>query len=169
METRLAFTDAWELAAPPRRVVEVLAGVDEYDRWWPQVREIRRIDDSSGVVAIRSALPITLRLALRREAEVHQEGLLRVRVDGDLRGWSQWHVVPTPTGSLAWFTQEVTVVRPLLRAVAGLPGGLGRRALENNHQVMMRSGKQGLRAHLAAQRPERVESERVESERRRRT
>ena len=25
MKTRLAFTDAWELAAPPERVVEVLA------------------------------------------------------------------------------------------------------------------------------------------------
>lgn len=160
METRLAFTDAWELAAPPQRVVEALAGVDEYDRWWPQVREIHRTDESSGVVCIRSVLPIVLRLTLRREAEVRHEGLLRVRVEGDLRGWSQWHVVPTPTGSLAWFTEEVTVVRPILRAVAGLPGGLGRRALEINHQAMMRSGKQGLRAHLAATSPDRVESER---------
>ena len=149
MKPRLAFTDAWELAAPPERVVEVLAGVDEYDRWWPEVREIHRIDDSSGVVCIRSVIPIVLRLTLRREVERHEEGLLRVRVDGDLRGWTQWHVVPTPTGSLAWFTEEVTVTRPLLRALAGLPG-VGRRALVANHEAMVRSGKQGLRAHLAA-------------------
>ena len=148
MDDRLAFHDAWELPAPPERVIEVLAAVDEYDRWWPQVKETHRIAESSGVACIRSTLPVVLRLRLTREAEIRDEGILRVRVEGDLRGWCQWHVVPTPSGSLAWFTEEVTVARPLLRFAAWLPR-LGAWLLRANHEAMMRAGKAGLREHLA--------------------
>lgn len=155
MVDRLAFHDAWELPAPPERVIEVLAAVDEYDRWWPQVKEIHRIDESSGVACIRSTIPVILRLTLTREAEIRDEGILRVRVEGELRGWCQWHVVPTPSGSLAWFTEEVTVARPVLRLLASLPG-IGDRILRANHEAMMRDGKVGLRSRLVATSSSRV-------------
>ncbi|HEV7146421.1 MAG TPA: SRPBCC family protein, partial [Pedococcus sp.] len=60
------FEHQWSLDAPAPRVFAVLADVEGYASWWPQVRRVERIDEESGRTAIRSFLPYTLDLVLRR-------------------------------------------------------------------------------------------------------
>lgn len=139
------FHHVWRLPAPEDVAWSALADVERYDRWWPQVRRVERIDDDSGRARIRSVLPYTLDLVLTREAEDHAAGLLRVRVDGDLEGWCQWTVRGDGQQSLAVFDQEAVVTPALLARTARLTGPL----LRANHAWMMRGGREGLARHLA--------------------
>jgi hypothetical protein len=143
------FHHEWRLPAPTDRVFDALADVERYAQWWPQVRSAERIDEQSGRTAIRSFLPYTLHLVLRREVEDRATGRLRVGVGGDLRGWCQWRVRPLDTGSgttIAEFDQEATLTPALLARTAQVTGPL----LRANHAWMMRSGRAGLGAHLAS-------------------
>lgn len=145
----------------------VLAAVGEYPTWWPQVRSVERIDADSAVVAVRSVLPYTLRLVLTRDLEDPDLGVLRVRVGGDLSGWSQWDVLRGAqtrsadggraggsdahaggggAATVARFTEQVEVTGALGR-VAGPAAPL----LRANHRAMMRAGARGL-ARLLGQR-----------------
>lgn len=138
------FDNLWHLRAPRERVYAALADVDGYDRWWPQVRAIHRIDADSGRVLIRSLLPYTLDLVLARAVQDEARGILRVDVDGDLHGWCAWHFSAEGAGTRAQFSQEVEVRAPILQR---MPFAL-RPLLRGNHAHMMRSGERGLRAHL---------------------
>jgi len=126
-------------------VYAVLADVDGYLRWWPQIREIHRINEASGRVRVRSILPYTLNLVLTRAVEDEPHGILKVDIDGDLRGWSAWQFSSEGTGTRAEFTQEVEVTVPVLQRA---PFAV-RPLLRGNHAHMMRSGERGLRGHLA--------------------
>lgn len=136
----------------------VLAAVGEYPTWWPQVRSVERIDADSAVVAVRSVLPYTLRLVLTRDVEDPDLGVLRVRVGGDLSGWSQWEVLRTSgTGredgagarhghadwdgavTVARFSEQVQVTGAL-----GLLAGPAAPLLRANHRAMMGAGARGL-------------------------
>ncbi len=121
-----------------------LAYVEGYERWWPQVREIRRIDSDSGRVRIRSLLPYTLDLVLARAVQDEARGILRVDVGGDLQGWCAWQFTAERAGTLARFSQEVEVTVPLLQRA---PFAI-RPLLRGNHAHMMRSGERGLRRYL---------------------
>jgi len=125
-------------------VYAVLADVDGYSRWWPQIRVIDRIDEASGRARIRSLLPYTLTLVLTRALEDEPHGVLRVDIDGDLRGWSAWQLSSEGAGTRADFSQEVEVTVPLLQRA---PFAV-RPLLRGNHTFMMRSGERGLRRHL---------------------
>ncbi|WP_195908090.1 SRPBCC family protein [Nostocoides sp. HKS02] len=92
------FHHEWAIEAPAHRVFDALADVERYAAWWPQVRTAERIDDESGRTAIRSFLPYTLELVLRREVQDADAGVLRVAVHGDLEGWCQWVVRPDQHG-----------------------------------------------------------------------
>lgn len=81
------------MAAPPERVYAALATLGEYPTWWPQVYSVEQVTQETAVVRIRSVLPYTLQLVLTREVEDRAMGLLRVRIRGDLSGWSQWEVL----------------------------------------------------------------------------
>ncbi len=142
------FRDVWVLDAPPGTVFDLLADVDGYPRWWPQIRSVRRIDDESGELVCRSVLPYDLHLTVRRDVQDRGSGLLRVLLDGDLVGRSGWLVDPAPGSGAhscrAEFTQQVTA--------PGVPGGgatILRPVLDWNHAVMMRAGVRGLRRYLA--------------------
>jgi hypothetical protein len=139
------FDNLWTLRAPLQRVYATLADVEGYIRWWPQIRDIDRIDADSGRVRIRSLLPYTLDLVLARAVEDATHGVLRVDVDGDLRGWCSWQLSAEDAGTLARFSQEVEVTVPLLRRTPFATRPL----LRGNHAHMMRSGERGLRRYLA--------------------
>lgn len=144
------FHHEWALDAPPGRVFEALADVERYAAWWPQVRTAERIDDESGRTTVRSLLPFTLTLVLRREVEDPADRLLRVGVSGDLEGWCQWRVAPGPDGgasTVATFEQVARVTPALLARTARVTGPL----LRANHAWMMHSGRAGLAAHLRRQ------------------
>ena len=144
MSTAYRFDDEWHLRAPREQVYAALADVEGYEHWWPQVREIHRIDVDSGRVRIRSLLPYTLDLVLERNVEDEARGILRVDITGDLRGWCAWQLTSDGGGTRARFSQEVEVTVPLLQRV---PFAI-RPLLRGNHSHMMRSGERGLRRHL---------------------
>jgi uncharacterized protein YndB with AHSA1/START domain len=138
------FRSEWRLPAPPDRVYAVLADVESYPRWWPQVRAARRLDATSGELTCRSLLPYDVRFVMHREVEDPVRFVLRARMGGDLTGTSQWAVRGDGSGSIAVFDEDVAVGSGLLRAA----GRVLRPALRFNHDLMMRAGEKGLRAHL---------------------
>ena len=144
MSTAYRFDEEWHLRAPREQVYAALADVEGYEHWWPQVREIHRVDVDSGRVRIRSLLPYTLDLVLARDVADEARGILRVDITGDLRGWCAWQLTAGGGGTRARFSQEVEVTVPLLQRV---PFAI-RPLLRANHSHMMRSGERGLRRHL---------------------
>jgi hypothetical protein len=142
-----AFRDRWTLPAAPPQVFDVLAAPDDYPLWWPNILTAQRVDADSGVLVCRSLLPYSLRMTVRREITDRVAGVLRVGLDGDLVGWSQWLIKPSPRSdpsrTQAEFRQEVSA--------PGVPGSgwpILRSVLGWNHRVMMWQGERGLRAHL---------------------
>ena len=94
---------------------------------------------------IRSLLPYTLELVLVRDIQDEDQKILRVSVDGDLRGWCAWQLSAEGAGTRARFSQEVEVTVPVLQR---MPFAL-RPLLRGNHAHMMRSGERGLRTLLS--------------------
>jgi hypothetical protein len=139
------FRSEWRLPASPDDVYAVLADVETYPTWWPQVRRARRLDDVSGEVVCRSLLPYDVTFVMHRDLEDPAARVLRARMEGDLTGTSQWTITADGSGSLAVFDEDVAVGTAMLRAA----GRLLRPALRFNHDLMMRSGEKGLRAYFA--------------------
>ncbi|WP_093776024.1 SRPBCC family protein [Streptomyces sp. yr375] len=144
--TRYRFRSLWALPAPPARVYDTLEQAEDYPRWWPQVREVHRIDDTTGVVRIRSLFPYDLTITAREVRRDPAAGVLEIAMTGDLDGWARWTLTAGGPGTLARYDQLVDVNKPLLRrfAVAGRP------VFRLNHRLMMRSGRRGLTAYLQA-------------------
>ncbi|GAA3844387.1 SRPBCC family protein [Streptomyces phyllanthi] len=138
------FRSLWALPAPPATVYEVLERAEDYPRWWPQVREVTRVDDTSGVLRVRSVLPYDLRFTARKVRHDPAAGVLEIAMTGDLDGWARWTLTAHGTGTLARYDQEVDVAKPLLRRLA-VPG---RPFFRANHALMMRDGRRGLRMYL---------------------
>lgn len=137
------FASSFEVGAAPEVVVSVLRDVENWPGWWPQVRHVQEYADGWGLIVIRSVLPLTLRVEARREVDT--DDTLRAALAGDLRGWVQFALRPTPTGTLVEFTQESDVGKRGLSAVSRL----GAPVLRANHAAMMRSGVAGLRRRCA--------------------
>lgn len=144
MSTVYRFDNLWHLRASREQVYAALADVEGYERWWPQIRQVHRIDADSGRVRIRSLLPYTLDLVLARTVQVEARGILRVDIAGDLQGWCAWQLSAEGAGTRARFSQEVEVTVPMLQRT---PFAI-RPLLRGNHSHMMRSGERGLRSYL---------------------
>ncbi|MFF1548669.1 SRPBCC family protein [Streptomyces sp. NPDC058291] len=144
--TRYRFRSLWALPASPARVLEALGRAEDYPRWWPQVREVDRVDDTTGVVRVRSVLPYDLTFTVRGVRNDPAAGVLEIALSGDLDGWARWTVTAHGRGALARYDQEVRVDKPLLRRFA-VPG---RPLFRLNHRLMMRAGRRGLAAYLEA-------------------
>ena len=145
---RFVFHHEWVLDAPRDAVVAALADIEGYPRWWPQIRSLERIDETSGRGQIRSALPLTLHLVLTREIEDREGGHLRVRLDGDLEGWAEWTIAGDPQGACrATFDQDVRVAARWSRAATLSPA-----VLRANHAWMMRQGRRGLAREITRRR-----------------
>jgi uncharacterized protein YndB with AHSA1/START domain len=140
------FRSLWALPAPVPVVYRALERVEDYPRWWPQVREVTRLDDTTGTLRIRALLPYDLTQTVREERRDPAAGVLQGALTGDIEGWARWTLTPRSTGALVRYDQEVDVRKPLLRRFA-VPGRVLFRA---NHTLMMRAGRRGLAAHLAA-------------------
>lgn len=140
------FRSRWILPAPPGAVYAVLERAEEYPRWWPEVRSIDPLDDTSGVITIRSLLPYTMTFTARATRRDPAAGVLEIAMSGDVEGWARWTVTARGSGTLARYDQEVDVRKPLLRLLA-VPG---RPLFRANHTLMMRSGRRGLLARLPA-------------------
>ena len=148
MPSRLfVFHHRWPVPAAPEQLVDLLADVEGYPRWWPQVRSVERVDGDSGRVRIRSLLPMTLQLVLTSEIEDREGGVLRVALSGDLDGWARWTVTGSVEGSVATFEQEARAAARLERAATLAPV-----VLRANHAWMMRQGRRGVARELTRSR-----------------
>ncbi|GHJ38849.1 SRPBCC family protein [Streptomyces sp. TS71-3] len=136
------FRSLWRLPAKPAEVYQVLERAHEYPAWWPQVREVTRLDERTGTVRFRSLLPYDLVVTARESKRDPVAGLLEIAMTGDLDGWARWTLVAAPdaTGTHALYEQEVEVCKPLMRRFA-VPC---RPAFRFNHALMMRGGRLGL-------------------------
>ncbi|RZU11495.1 SRPBCC family protein [Streptomyces sp. BK239] len=144
--THYRFRSLWFLTAPPEAVYGALERPEDYPRWWPQVREVTRIDDTTGVVRVRSLLPYDITFTARETCRDPAAGVLEIAMTGDLDGWARWTVTPRGTGALARYDQVVDVAKPMLRRFA-VPG---RPLFRANHRLMMRAGRRGLNGYLRA-------------------
>lgn len=142
--TRYRFRDTWLVPGSAERAFEVLADLGAYPRWWPPVREVRRIDEDRAFVRIQASLPYTLRLRLDRRVQDREAGLLEVGIAGDLEGFARWRIEPRDGGALLRYEQEVVTRKRSLNVLAPV----ARWAFIANHAAMMRSGRRGLRAYL---------------------
>ncbi|WP_031084845.1 SRPBCC family protein [Streptomyces sp. NRRL WC-3549] len=140
------FTSVWDLPVAPDTVFTALEQPEDYPRWWPQVRAVTRVDDSTAQARFRSFLPYTLVLTLRQHRRDPAARILEATLGGDLDGWARWTVTPRGDGSRIVYEQEVDVRTSLLRRFA-VPG---RPLFRANHALMMRSGRRGLAAWLRA-------------------
>ncbi|MEU6276207.1 SRPBCC family protein [Streptomyces populi] len=144
--THYRFRTVWELPAPPADVYAVLERVEAYPRWWPQVREVRPVDEHSAVIRIRSVLPYDITVTARTARRDPEACVLEIGMSGDLDGWARWTLAAAGPGTRARYDQEVHVTTPLLRRLA-VPG---RPFFRANHALMMRAGRRGLQARLDA-------------------
>ncbi|WP_079052372.1 SRPBCC family protein [Streptomyces regalis] len=139
------FRSVWALPAPPATVYGLLEQAEDYPRWWPQVRQVNRIDDITGVITIRSALPYDMTFTAREVRRDPEAGVLEIAMSGDIDGWARWTLMSKGSGTIARYDQVVDVNKPLLRRLA-VPG---RPVFRANHWLMMRAGRRGLVAYLA--------------------
>jgi len=129
---------------PREELLAVLADVEGYPAWWPQIRSVETVDEESARVRARSFLPYTLSLLLTRAVEDQDAGVLEARIAGDLEGWSRWRLQPGGDGCVVRYDQEVTVPGRALRAASIV----GRPLLVANHAWMMRGARRGLQRLL---------------------
>jgi hypothetical protein len=138
---RYTFLSDWELPVEPVAAFSVLRDLWSYPNWWPEFKRADRINDETGLFALRSALPLTLTFTLRREIEDEARGLLAATASGDIEGSVEWLLEPIDaSATIAHFTEEVTLKHPLARHT-----DFALRPLLNwNHAAAMRSGHRGL-------------------------
>ncbi|MFD3336490.1 SRPBCC family protein [Streptomyces sp. NPDC058700] len=141
---RYRFRSVWRLAAPPDAVYGVLERPEEYPRWWPQVREVVRVDDTTGTARFRSLLPYEIAVTVRALRGDPAARVLEIALGGDLDGRVRWTVTPEGPGTRVVYEQEVEVRARLLRTLA-VPG---RPLFRLNHALMMRGGRRGLATRL---------------------
>jgi hypothetical protein len=134
------FRASWASPAPPDRIHAVLLDLEHYVDWWPQVRAVASAGPDDALVVCRSLLPYDLELHLR--AESRDQALLRVAIDGPIRGFAQWRLEATATGTRLDFDQQVEAVTRTFRWASYA----ARPLLAANHAWMMRGAQRGLRA-----------------------
>ena len=137
------FTDSWETAAPRDAVCDLLLDLEHYVDWWPQVRAVASLGPDDALVVCRSRLPYDLELHLH--AESRGPDLLRVAIDGPIRGFASWRLTPLESGTRLDFEQRVEAVARAFRWASYV----AKPVLAANHAWMMRGAEQGLEARLS--------------------
>ena len=142
--TAYRFRASWEAPASPDQVHAVLVDLEHYADWWPQVRAVASAGPDDALVVCRSLLPYDLELHLH--AESRDPRVLRVGIDGPIRGHATWRLTPTDSGTRLDFDQEVHAVARAFRWASYL----AKPVLAANHAWMMRGAERGLTSRLDA-------------------
>lgn len=138
------FQTTWRIEVSPSEAFDILNDIGQYPAWWPEIKDVRQIDEARAEVRIRAALPYTLHVQLEKEITDKPAGILRTSLTGDLEGWSSWSMTPVGRYCLLRFDEEVVTTRPLMNALSPIARPLFR----FNHSLMMRHGERGLSSHL---------------------
>lgn len=139
------FHSVWGFEISPRVAFEALEDLGAYPKWWPEVREARRLDEDRYWVRCRSLLPYDLVFEMSRSRVDADAGILEADMKGDLDGTSRWTIEATGAGIRLIFDEDVVVTKGALRKLALV----ARPAFAANHSLMMRNGRRGLDAYLA--------------------
>jgi hypothetical protein len=142
---RYTFRTVWHLQAKDDVVFEVLAELESYPQWWPEVRGAERLNDTTSRVSVRSLLPYDLVFLSTQTRRDRMAGVLEASMRGDLGGFSRWTLTTMGTHCTAVFEEEVIAHKALLRRLAPV----ARPAFKANHQLMMRHGQSGLQTYLS--------------------
>jgi hypothetical protein len=125
-----SFERSWELEVGPELFWDTIARTDDYQEWWPWLRDF----DADGMyvgarwtAAIQSPLPYALRVRLILDEVVPCERLVAT-VDGDIVGRAALDLAPTADGTrsavgIEWSMKPrsramqvaAVMARPLLR------------------------------------------------------
>jgi len=143
--TYYSFASVWHVDAPRAAAFDVLADLETYSAWWPEIKEVERVTDYEVRVRARSVLPYDLRFTLRRVREDADLGVLEADMQGDLEGFSRFTLNPEGSGTHILFEEQVHTRKALLDRLALV----ARPAFKANHTLMMRNGERGLRTYLA--------------------
>jgi hypothetical protein len=139
------FQSVWDLEAAPEVTYDVLRDIGTYTAWWPEIRDVWRIDDDTADVRARSFLPYDLRFTMTRSRDDRDAGVLEVSMVGELEGFSRFTITGVPTGSRVVFAEQVVTNKALLNWLAPI----ARPGFRFNHTLMMRHGLAGLKTYLA--------------------
>lgn len=141
------FRSVWRLEATPNEVYLALERLEDYPTWWPEVRQIERLDDDAAKLTCRSILPYDLVFVTRQARRDPQEFVLEAAMTGDLEGFSRWTIASNGNGrgTQATFDEEVVTNKEMLRKLARV----ARPAFKANHTLMMHHGRRGLATYLA--------------------
>ena len=106
------FVSTWTVdRATGVEVATVLADVEAYPLWWPQIRSVRRVRRDRVAVEVRSLLPYTLRLHLVGEPPVDGQREFLAEMQGDLVGWSRWRIQEQGTDTVLVRFHERALIR----------------------------------------------------------
>ena len=140
------FKSVWHLDAPTSVVFGVLAALETYPAWWPEIRLVEALTPDSSRLTARSLLPYDLVFVTTQAMRDADQAVLEATMTGDLEGFSRWTLGPeSPTTTTAVFEEEVITNKALLRRLAFI----ARPAFRANHTLMMRHGERGLGTYLA--------------------
>jgi hypothetical protein len=144
-ERRYHFVSHWTVDAPSEAAYGAIYEVVRYPAWWPEVKEVRRLDEAHLWMRTRSFLPYDLAFVLERTVADPSAGILEARLTGHLEGVIRWTVERAVDGCVVTFDEDVILNRPALNRL----GAIVRPAYVANHALMMAHGQAGLRTFLA--------------------
>jgi ribosome-associated toxin RatA of RatAB toxin-antitoxin module len=142
---RYRFRSEWLLPATPDRVFNALADLGDYVLWWPEIKQVARVDEDSATITCRATLPFELVFTTTRSREDRDDRVLEATLRGDLEGTTRWTIRSAADDTtVAVFDEDVVARKRLLRAFSPV----ARPVFGWNHEVMMRHGHAGLIHHL---------------------
>jgi len=140
------FRSVWQLDAPTAVVFGVLADLETYPAWWPEIRLVETLTADASRITARSLLPYDLAFITRQAKRDIDLFVLEATMTGDLEGFSRWTLrAESESTTHAVFEEEVLTNKALLRRLAFI----ARPAFRTNHTLMMRHGERGLRTYLS--------------------
>lgn len=148
------FVTTWRFRAPIDDVWAAISDYRSWPRWWPAIREAKRIaaGDADGLHEIaqftfRTRLPYRLRFVLVT-TRVRPPTDLVGRAVGELEGEGRWTLTADGDETLVRYVWDVRTTRWWMNLLTPL----ARPAFTWNHDQVMESGRRGLARRLA-QRP----------------
>ena len=142
-----SFRTTWTVDLDPDQAYAVLRSIGDYEKWWPEIKEIHRIDERRVDIRARSLLPYDLWF-VGEPKEYPERRELTLTMTGDLEGFSRFTIQPDGRGARLLFEEQVVANKALLRRMALI----ARPFFMANHWVMMRRGQAGLRTFAAGYR-----------------
>jgi hypothetical protein len=150
--TAYAFVTLWKIQAPIERVWEALYHPDEWPTWWPNVESVVELAPG-GVDGVGCRRRYTWKTPLRYKlsfemttTRVERPRILEGRAKGELDGTGCWMLSESDgvtTARYDWNVQTTKAWMNLLAPVA-------RPLFAWNHDMVMRSGAEGLARYLKA-------------------